>query len=109
MKHTTHETIVLPQGEEGRKLLERLINAPDAKQAWDDAHETHGGPSIVIEESDPTDPSSSKHPAYWERRKAEAKDRKRRDQEIKRQANDERHERDAEARERFHNPQWTME
>lgn len=42
------QTLILPQDpKEARELLEKLLNAPNAEQAWKEAHKTHAGPEYI--------------------------------------------------------------
>lgn len=43
-----HQTILLPQGEEGSLILQEILGG---KLSWGDAHERIPGEDIVIEES----------------------------------------------------------
>lgn len=53
MKVTSHQTIVLPQDPaESAALLDRLLSATDAEQAWKEAHANHAGPTFEMTTED---------------------------------------------------------
>lgn len=52
MKTTTHQTVVIPQGEEGAEFLRQLLTGG---KTWAEAHAESPGSDIAIEESEGDD------------------------------------------------------